>query len=193
MSSVGILRWWLFAIIVLTGGSVAYSNGIFNMVYSSDTRKLSVVIFIMFLIMSLWCGVKTYILSHCLNVLGKESYGDDAYKEVKDIMGNMEGYQDAGWFVSDLCLSCGMVGTVIGFIMMLGSFGQIDIADTANAHMIMANLSSGMAVALITTLVGLICSMAIKVQYFNLQQVYNKIYGIMENVEQEKNEKKLSL
>ncbi len=200
-SSVGILRWWLFTIIIITGSVVAYSNGMFNMMYTSDTTKLSVLIIIMFSAMSLWCGLNTYTLSHCLKVLNKEkgleglnsNHVNKEYEEVEGIMGRMGGYQDAGWFVSDICLSVGMVGTVIGFIMMLGSFGQIDVTDTANSSAIMASLSSGMAIALITTLVGLVCSIALKVQYFNLEQVYNQIDGIMENEEQKKNEKKLSL
>ena len=40
---------------------------------------------------------------------------------------------EVGWFTSDLCLSIGMMGTVIGFIMMLGGFANIDINDMANS------------------------------------------------------------
>ena len=66
-------------------------------------------------------------------------------------------------------LTLGMIGTVAGFIMMLSKgFSGIDIQNTQTMMGLIGQVASGMATALYTTLVGLICSMFTKVQYFNL-------------------------
>ena len=82
---------------------------------------------------------------------------------------------EVGWFTSDLCLSIGMMGTVIGFIMMLGGFANIDINDMATVQGLIKGLGVGMATALYTTLTGLICSALLKIQYFNLSQAIDKV------------------
>ena len=61
-----------------------------------------------------------------------------------------------------------MMGTVIGFIMMLAGFGAVDAKDANSIQNLMSSMSSGMATALYTTLAGLICSSLLKIQYFNI-------------------------
>ena len=82
---------------------------------------------------------------------------------------------EVGWYTSDLCLSIGMMGTVIGFIMMLGGFANIDINDMATVQGLIKGLGVGMSTALYTTLTGLICSALLKIQYFNLSQAIDKV------------------
>lgn len=76
--------------------------------------------------------------------------------------------QDFGWFVADLLLSLGLLGTVIGFILMLGPISALDTADESAIRAALAAMSGGMAVALYTTLTGLIGGMLLKVQGFLL-------------------------
>jgi hypothetical protein len=66
-----------------------------------------------------------------------------------------------GWFFSDALMTLGMLGTVLGFIMMLE--GDITAAKAA-----LASMSKGMGVALYTTAAGVICGLLLKVQLFNL-------------------------
>ena len=64
-----------------------------------------------------------------------------------------------------------MIGTVVGFILMLlGSFQNIDAGDTIALQKTLGQLASGMSTALFTTLVGLVSSILLKVQFFNLSQ-----------------------
>ena len=39
------------------------------------------------------------------------------------------GYYELGWFSADLMLKLGLIGTVIGFIIMLGSLSDITTFD----------------------------------------------------------------
>jgi hypothetical protein len=73
-----------------------------------------------------------------------------------------------GWFVSDLLLSLGLLGTVIGFVVMLGPISGLDAGDQSAIKGAVAAMSGGMAVALYTTLAGLVGGMLLKVQGFLL-------------------------
>jgi MotA/TolQ/ExbB proton channel family len=76
--------------------------------------------------------------------------------------------QEFGWFVADLLLSLGLLGTVIGFILMLGPISGLDATDESAMQGALAAMSGGMAVALYTTLAGLVGGMLLKVQGFLL-------------------------
>jgi hypothetical protein len=78
-----------------------------------------------------------------------------------------EGHE-LGWFVADLLLSLGLLGTVIGFVLMLSPMSHLDAADQGAIRAALAAMSGGMAVALYTTLAGLIGGMLLKIQGFLL-------------------------
>lgn len=70
-----------------------------------------------------------------------------------------------GHFVSDLLLKLGLVGTVVGFILMLIPVGEMDSFDPKFMQGLLAAMSGGMSVALYTTLAGLVTSTLLKAQY----------------------------
>lgn len=78
---------------------------------------------------------------------------------------NVEKTKDLYWFMSDAVLSLGMVGTLFGFLLVLGStFTEIDTSSTESMTNAIAILASGMSTALVTSLVGLIASLWLKTQ-----------------------------
>lgn len=83
-------------------------------------------------------------------------------------------FQEIGWFASEACLNIGMIGTVIGFIMMLVGFTDVDTSSVEKIQDLLGSMSGGMSTALYTTLVGLICSQALKIECFNLTHGLNK-------------------
>jgi hypothetical protein len=85
--------------------------------------------------------------------------------------------QELGWFVADLLLSLGLLGTVIGFILMLGPISGLDSADENAIKGALAAMSGGMAVALYTTLAGLVGGMLLKVQGFLLDGAVQELVG----------------
>lgn len=69
------------------------------------------------------------------------------------------------WFVSDAMITLGMIGTVAGFLIMLGdSFGNINVTDPAEIQKTIQMIGVGMGTSLITTLVGLVGSLLLKLQ-----------------------------
>ena len=150
-----LLRWWLFAIIMVLATFGAFHTGIIDEVYDVDVTGLSFLIMGILTVMSIKCGLDTFRLTSIENVTEKDI--NEAYAKA-----------DTGWFVSDICLTLGMIGTVAGFIFMLSSsFANIDVSNVSSLQSLLSHLSAGMATALYTTAAGLISSAFLKVQYFN--------------------------
>jgi len=158
------LKWWLFLSITLLGTLGLGQQGYLHLLWEGDTTKLSFVLLSIFTVMSGWCGYKTWTLSRFLDNGQTEEY----------LVEKIEHLMEVGWFTSDLCLSIGMMGTVIGFIMMLSGFTNIDVKDMSTVQGLIKSLGVGMSTALYTTLTGLVCSALLKIQYFNLSQAIDK-------------------
>ena len=151
---VSVLKWWLIFCLTLLGCGIATYFNMHNLIYNADVTKLSFLIIVIFFCTSVWIGNKTYRL-------GKY---DDYDQDTK-----------VGWFVAESCLALGMVGTVTGFLLMLGTaFSNIDVTNSASLQKALEFMAVGMSTALYTTLVGLICSLIIKVQLVNLEVAINE-------------------
>jgi len=144
-----LLKWWLIFCLTLIGFGVAYHFNMYELLYHADITKLSFVIIFIFMFTSIWIGKKTYVLER-------------DFVEHKEI--------DVGWFIAESCLALGMVGTVTGFLYMLGTaFENIDIEDARTLQNALSSMAKGMSTALYTTLTGLIASLIIKVQLVNYE------------------------
>ena len=65
-------------------------------------------------------------------------------------------------------MSLGMIGTVTGFIFMLvATFDNLDPSNIDSMKDAIGNMATGMSTALLTTLAGLLGSLAIKLQLVN--------------------------
>ena len=149
-----VLKWWLIACLTMLGiGICVYFNLHINL-YESDITKISYLIIIVFVCTSIWIGNKIYLVDRL------QDYNQRA---------------DVGWFVAESCLALGMVGTVTGFLIMLGTaFSNIDVSNAATLQQALSDMAIGMSTALYTTLIGLVCSLIIKVQLVNLEVALNE-------------------
>ena len=77
---------------------------------------------------------------------------------------------DLQWFLADVTLSLGMVGTLFGFLMVLYStFEGIDVSNQDSMREAIESLATGMGTALLTSLVGLVSSIIMKFQLVILE------------------------
>jgi hypothetical protein len=140
------IKWWLEFCLILGGTYTAYSYGLLTMVFDNDITKLSYLILGLFFAFTALLGLDVFV------------------KKVGD------GLLYVGWFISEILLGLGMLGTVIGFIYMLsGSMGGMDTSDTETIKEALTIMASGMATALYTTAMGLITSLLLKVQLITLE------------------------
>ena len=141
-----VLRGWLIFCLSCIAGGVAVYFELHNNLYDADKTKLSFLILTVFTLTSLWVGWRT-----------KKS--EDKEQDVS-----------VGWFVAESCLALGMIGTVTGFLLMLsGAFANIDLANTSTIQNSLTQMALGMSTALYTTLVGLVCSLTLKIQLINVE------------------------
>lgn len=133
------LKWWIFFSSILLGYASLWYFGLFNILYNSDQTKLSFVILSIFTLASLSTGRKIF-------------------NRIKKV--------DVEWyFCESLLKELGMIGTLIGFILMLGiHLAGIDVSNQQTITQAISGISVGMGTALYTTLIGLICSVLLKIQ-----------------------------
>ena len=159
-----LLRWWLFISLTFVLTFAFYYFGLFAEVWDKDRTKLSFLIMTMFFFTCIHCGKETIKVSNALE-------GNLSENQIKKI--DWRGNQEIGWFISDLVLTIGMIGTVSGFLIMLtGAFAGVDLGDEVAMKNVLEKMSKGMSTALYTTLFGLICGSLLKVQYFSLAKNY---------------------
>ncbi len=78
--------------------------------------------------------------------------------------------QRLGWFVANGLFKLGLLGTIVGFILMLSPIGDIDAYDVETMKSALSTMGNGMAVALFTTLAGLIGGLLLTLQYYVLDE-----------------------
>jgi biopolymer transport protein ExbB/TolQ len=82
---------------------------------------------------------------------------------------------ETGWFLADLMIRLGLLGTVIGFIFMLASVAEVSSVDIHALQQLLTNMSSGMRVALYTTLTGLGAGILLGFQYRLLDRAVDRL------------------
>ena len=143
-----LLRWWLIFCLTILAGGIAIYFDIHKELYKADQTKISFLILTIFILTSIWIGVVTKLQDRTVEL---------------------------GWFIAEACLALGMVGTVTGFLLMLnGAFTQIDLSNPTTIQNSLVNMALGMSTALYTTLTGLVCSLALKIQLVNVENEYRE-------------------
>ena len=80
-----------------------------------------------------------------------------------------------------LLLKMGLIGTIIGFILMLLPLGDVQDFDVNLIRHLMISMSEGMGIALYTTLVGLSTSTIVKLQYLLLDRAASELVSDFED------------
>lgn len=143
------LRWWLFFCLTILVATVSYYFGFFQELYNKDATKISFAIIAIYTLASMYVGKLT----------NNQRVGKEYHIGL-----------NVSWFISETLLTLGMIGTVAGFIVMLGdSFANINTANPETMKEALKSMALGMSTALYTTLVGLILSQALKIQLINLE------------------------
>ena len=144
-------KWWTS--IVLVGASIfagSYYLNIVRFVLENDPTYITVGIAILFVLTTLWIGLLSW----------RSQNG--AKLNENDTMPT--------WFIADAVMSIGMVGTLLGFLIVLTSaFENVDTSDTQAMQDVIGQLASGMGTALLTSLMGLISSVILKFQLVMLE------------------------
>jgi hypothetical protein len=96
---------------------------------------------------------------------------------LRGLADRLRGSNGFGGFASDTLMKLGLLGTIIGFIIMLAPIAGLDASDKSMMKSSMGLMSDGMAVAMYTTLAGLVGSILLKVQYYMLDAATAKVFS----------------
>jgi hypothetical protein len=96
---------------------------------------------------------------------------------LRSLADRLRGSNGFGAFVSDTLMKLGLLGTIIGFIIMLAPIAGLDAADKVAMKSSMGLMSDGMAVAMYTTLAGLVGSILIRIQYYMLDAATQRVFS----------------
>ena len=99
-------------------------------------------------------------------MLGEAARDRDGSELLLDTLdGRCRGRYRFGYVIADLMLKLGLLGTVIGFIFMLGSLVDLQSIDINVMQRLLGQMSGGMKVALFTTLTGMSCGVLLNIKY----------------------------
>jgi len=96
---------------------------------------------------------------------------------LRSLADRLRGSNGFGAFASDTLMKLGLLGTIIGFIIMLAPIAGLDAADKVAMKSSMGLMSDGMAVAMYTTLAGLIGSILVRIQYYMLDAATQRVFS----------------
>ena len=145
------LRWWVIVAGVITGLGFLIVYDCINYINEADVTKLSFVIVALFIHSTIQVGISTY---------KRDKW---CYYHESDL--------NIPRFMVGVMTKVGMLGTVIGFILMLSTcLGNVNFQNIASMQGVIGNMTSGMSTALVTTASGLICSLILQLQLFNYDQ-----------------------
>ncbi len=96
---------------------------------------------------------------------------------LRSLADRLRGSNGFGSFASDTVIKLGLLGTIIGFIIMLAPIAALDASDKSMMKSSMGVMSDGMAVAMYTTLAGLVGSILLKIQYYMLDSATAKVFS----------------
>ena len=96
---------------------------------------------------------------------------------LRSLADRLRGSNGFGSFASDTLMKLGLLGTIIGFIIMLAPIAGLDVSDKSVLKSSMGLMSDGMAVAMYTTLAGLVGSILLRIQYYMLDAATAKVFS----------------
>ena len=117
------------------------------------------------------------------DLIGLKKNGATTHVQILDTyIRKTNGVFEFGWFCSDIMLKLGLIGTVIGFIIMLSSLADITTFDVTLLQGVLTTMGSGMGVALYTTLSALITGVLIAIQYYNLESGCEELFSVLNQI-----------
>jgi len=122
------------------------------------------------------------VASHIGNLVTATKLGDQERKLDQTLLlrvlaERLSGSNGYGAFASDLVMKLGLFGTIVGFIMMLAPIAGLNAEDQTAIKSSMSLMSEGMAVAMYTTLAGLVGSILIKIEYQFVEGATDKLFA----------------
>jgi hypothetical protein len=95
---------------------------------------------------------------------------------LRSLADQLRSRENLGWFVSESLLRLALLGTAVGFILMLIPVAALDAFDADSLRRTLAGMTSGMAIALNVTVAGITTALFLKLTYYLLDEAIADLF-----------------
>lgn len=181
------LEWAALAGLFAFAAWLLGARGVWGLLLSSDPTGLTLVISIVFAAATLWCGVRARELQRQRRLFEAARAGSsegwaaeywaalanaprDADAPLDVLLERSHGPHHTAWWVNGIQLKLGLLGKVIGFSILALEIGSIQNFDATQSQELLRSLTTGLGVALLTTMVGLVGNILLGLQLTRLDR-----------------------
>ena len=172
-------------------------KGVWQLLLQSDPTGITFIIIVIFCIATAWCGTRSreldrqrHSLEQHINDLAaapvEGCWASDYWKALRakpadaaaplDLLSEQtHGPHSTAWWVNGLQLKLGLLGKVIGFSMLAMQIGHMQSFDQSQAQDMLRELTTGLGVALLTTMVGLVANILLGMQLTRLDRFADEL------------------
>jgi hypothetical protein len=182
-----LLEWLTLGGLLIFGAWLLGAKGVWQLLLSSDPTGLTLVIIVIFATATIWCGARSRELQRQqayvrqAQVAADASWAHaywqalqlaprDADAPLDLLLEASHGPHHTAWWVNGIQLKLGLLGKVIGFSILALQIGNMQSLDANQSQELLKSLTSGLGVALLTTMVGLVGNILLGLQLTRLDR-----------------------
>jgi hypothetical protein len=182
-----LLEWFTLGGLLVFGAWLLGVKGVWQLLLTSDPTGLTLVIIVLFVTATIWCGARSREL-HRQHDLMRQAAADedeswahaywqalrlaprDADAPLDLLLEASHGPHHTAWWVNGIQLKLGLLGKVIGFSVLALQIGHLQSFDATQSQDLLKSLTSGLGIALLTTMVGLVGNILLGLQLTRLDR-----------------------
>lgn len=162
------------------------ARGVWGLLLRSDPTGITLVIIVVFFTATLWAGSRTRTLQRERRALRasapgwsadylralqrSNTQGADSSTALDLLLEHAHGPHATAWWVNGIQLKLGLLGKVIGFSILALDIGNAKSFDPSQSQELLRSLATGLGVALLTTMVGLVANILLGLQLTRLDR-----------------------
>jgi MotA/TolQ/ExbB proton channel family len=173
-------------------------QGVWTLLFRSDPTGITLIILVVFVVATIWAGNRSRELerqrrsmeSAAARGLGNLVADDcwaaeywtalratshDAAAPLDLLLERTHGPHSTAWWVNGIQLKLGLLGKVIGFSVLALQIGQLQNFDASQSQDLLRSLTTGLGVALLTTMVGLVGNILLGLQLTRLDRYADEL------------------
>ena len=174
------LEWLALAGMLAFATWLLGGRGVWALLLHADPTGITLLIIVVFAASTLWCGARTRVLQRQRAALslgggwagdyGRALAAGDSATALDLLLESTHGPHVTAWWVNGIQLKLGLLGKVIGFSILALNIGSIQNFDPAQSQELLKSLTTGLGVALLTTMVGLVGNILLGLQLTRLDR-----------------------
>jgi hypothetical protein len=189
------LEWAALGGLLLFAAWLLGVRGVWGLLLRSDPTGITFVIIVLFSCATLWCGARSRELQQQRRALqngnglsgavpfaaDNASWATEYWRALQQkpadadapldvLLEQTHGPHNTAWWVNGIQLKLGLLGKVIGFSILALNIGQMQNFDPAQSQELLKSLTTGLGVALLTTMVGLVGNILLGLQLTRLDR-----------------------